>query len=242
VSAARANGGRHGTSVVEVLVALLLTALLVQLTWSVVLSARRAAAGLLDRSEALETERVGWQVLSAELGAGVASRDYGVSAGTALQLRAFRGLGELCPALLTPTGGVVRYAGMRAPDPTKDSLLVLTTSGSWRGLRLLSREEDAPACPGWPPEEGERWRWEPPTDGVLLARVFERGSYHLEDGAVRYLSSEGGRQPLTPERLDGVGSAFAPAAGRLDLRLRVRAGGGVVWESNRLLARPEPDV
>jgi hypothetical protein len=233
---------RRGTGVVEALVALLLTALLVQLTWSVVLAARRAAAGLMERSEALDTERVAWHVLAAELGAGVPLRDFGLLSGRVLPLRAFRGTGELCGALRTASGGVVRYRGMREPDPEKDSLLVLTTGGSWHALRLVSREEGPAACPGWPPEEGERWRWEPPLDDVVLARVFERGTYHLEDRALRYLSGMGGRQPLTPERLDGSGNVFAPVAGRLDLHLRVRAEGSVVWESSRFLTRVEsPD-
>jgi hypothetical protein len=232
----------RGTSVVEALVALLLTALLVQLTWSVVLFGRRAATGLLERSEALDTERVGWHVVSAELGAGIAHRDFGLPAGGVLPLRAFRGTAEVCPALRTADGGVVLYRGMRLPDAAKDSLLVLTAAGSWHALHLVSREEEAAACPGWPADAVERWRWEPPLDDVLLARVFERGSYHLEDRALRYSSGVGGRQPLTPERLEGTGSVFVPTAGRLDLRLRVRAEGDVVWESSRVLARVEsPD-
>ena len=113
----------RGTSVVEALVALLLTALLVQLTWSVVLFGRRAATGLLERSEALDTERVGWHVVSAELGAGIAHRDFGLPAGGVLPLRAFRGTAEVCPALRTADGGVVLYRGMRLPDAAKDSLL-----------------------------------------------------------------------------------------------------------------------
>jgi hypothetical protein len=198
---------------------------------------------LLERSEALDTERVGWQVLSAELGAGIAQRDFGLLAGRVLTLRAFRGTAEVCPARRTATGGVVLYRGIRLPDPTKDSLLVLTAPGSWHTLHLVSREEEPAGCPGWPSDGVERWRWEPPLDDVLLARVFERGSYHLEDRALRYSSGVGGRQPLTPERLDGTGSVFAPGAGRFDLHLRVRADADVVWESSRVLTRMEsPDA
>jgi hypothetical protein len=47
---------------------------------------------------------------------------------------------------------------------------------------------------------------------------------------------------LTPERLDGSSSVFAPVSGRLDLYLRVQAEGDVVWESSRVLTRVEsPD-
>lgn len=232
---------RGGSSVAETLVALILTALVVHLTWSITVALRVAAAGLMDRSEALDTERVGWHVLSEEVAAGIPLRDYAVQEGRVLQLRAFRGLGEVCPSLRSEDGAVVRYRGLREPDPEKDSLLVLTDDGTWHRLRLVSREEEAPPCPGGDPGAWERWRWEPPLDGVLLARVFERGSYHIQDRALRYMSGIGGRQPLTPERLLDAGSGLAMSQRGLDLHLQVRADKDVLWESSRLLARMEPD-
>ena len=50
---------RRGATVIEALVALLLTALLLQTSWSVTAAARRGVAQIVARSEALETERVG---------------------------------------------------------------------------------------------------------------------------------------------------------------------------------------
>ena len=231
---------RRGTSVVEALVALVLTALLVHLTWSVSVALKRGALDVIERSEALDAERVGWHVLSTELAAGIPIRDFQLANARVLPLRAFRGLGEICPALRSPEGGLVRYGGMRAPDPEKDSLLALTESGSWHVLRLTSREEAVSVCPGHAEGPWERWRWEPPLAGVVLARVFERGSYHIENRAVRYQSQDGGRQPLTPERLVDAGSGFSASGDRIDLRLRVRAEATVHWESTRLLSRLEP--
>jgi hypothetical protein len=241
--ATRTTADRRGTSVVEALVALVLTALLVHLTWSVAAALKRAAFDVIERSEALDAERVGWHVLATELAAGTPIRDFQVANGRVLPLRAFRGTGEVCTGLRTPEGGLVRFGGMRAPEPEKDSLLALTESGTWLVLRLTHREPVESACPGHAAGSWERWRWEPPLAGVLLARVFERGSYHIENRAVRYQSHDGGRQPLTPERLVDAGSAFTASADRIQLRLRVRAEANVFWESTRLLSRMEaPDV
>ena len=56
---------------------------------------------------------------------------------------------------------------------------------------------------------------------MVVARLFERGSYHLSDATLRYRRGASGRQPLTPEvwsvatgwRLSGqrLGVAFTPA-------------------------------
>jgi hypothetical protein len=236
----RCAADRRGTSVVEALVALVLTALLVHLTWFVAAALKRAAFDVIERSEALDAERLGWHVLSTELAAGTPVRDFQVANNRVLPLRAFRGTGEVCSALRIPEGGLVRYGGMRAPEPAKDSLLALTESGTWHVLRLTHREPVESVCPGHAGGSWERWRWEPPLADVLLARVFERGTYHIENRAVRYQSQEGGRQPLTPERLVDAGSAFAASATRVELRLRVRAEANVLWESSRSLARMQP--
>jgi hypothetical protein len=69
---------------------------------------------------------------------------------------------------------------------------------------------------------------------VLLARVFERGSYHLEDRAIRYRLGEAGRQPLTAERLES-GSSLVANGGGVSMRLRVRVDDRVVWDTKRTL-------
>ena len=47
----------------------------------------------------------------------------------------------------------------------------------------------------------ELWEVEPLPGGALFGRVYERGSYHLTLGALRYRRGGGGRQPLTPLRV-----------------------------------------
>jgi hypothetical protein len=217
---------RRGSSTVEVLVSVLLMALLVQLSWSLLSSARRATERLIQRSEATQTERLGWHVLSREVGAGLAARDWSVEGGKVLPLRAFRGVGEVCPPLSADDGAVMRYEGMRLPEPSKDSLLALTADGEWRTVKLTSRAPSVSECPLWPGELVERWHWEPALQGVLLARVFERGSYNLGDA---------GRQPLTAERLES-GSSLVANGGGVSMRLRVRVDDRVVWDTKRTLA------
>jgi hypothetical protein len=228
---------------VEVLVSIALMALLIHLSWSLLVASRGATERLLRRGEALAAERVGWHVLSAETRAGLASRDWGVEDARVLSLRAFRGVGEVCPLGAAPDGALVRYGGVRLPDPVKDSLLLLTGGGAWRVARLTSRSPSSSECAAWPGEPVERWHWEPESPGAMVARVFERGSYHLEDRAVRYRLGAGGRQPLTEERLES-GSAFRVSGSVLDLHLRVRVDERGVWETTRRLAPLEgpPDA
>ena len=229
---------RRGTSTVEVLVCIVLTTLLVHLSWSVLVAARKTADRLIQRSEAIDAERLGWHVLSSELRAGIPARDWRVEGGKVIPLRAFRGLGEVCPSISAADGALVRYRGMRLPDPVKDSLLVLSASGRWLALKLSSRSASLTTCPDWPAEPVERWGWEPELDGVLLARVFERGSYHIEDKAIRYRAGDAGRQPLTAERVES-GSLLSLTASGVDLRLRVRVDERVIWDTTRRLASLE---
>lgn len=209
---------------------LLLLVLLVNLSWSVLSAARGTAARLTDRAEALGLERVGWHVLSREIAAGVPGRDWALASERVLPLRAFRGVAQLCGGASAAGGGLVRPQGMRDADPEKDSLLLLTTDGAWRAAKLTGRLAAGNGCGGGV----EIWSWHPPVADVLLARLFESGSYHLEDRAIRYRLGAAGRQPLTEERLD-AGSAFLRAGAGLRLRLHVRVDDDVTWRSERQL-------
>jgi hypothetical protein len=231
----RRCGGAPGFSLLESLMALLLTSLLVPLAWALVASARGAALRVVERSEALEVERTGWHVLSSEVGSGLPGRDWTVDRPRVLSLRAFRGVAEVCEPPSAAGEALVRHSGLRLADPTKDSLLVLTAEGAWEVARLVTRAPVTGRCPGWA-EPLERWRWEPEIGSAVLLRVFERGSYHLEDRAFRYRAGDGGRQPLTPERLHDAGSAFERTGSVLELRLSVHAEPGTLWASIRRLS------
>ena len=240
---ARRRARRSGTSTVEVVVCVLLMALLFHLSWTLLVSSRAVTERLIQRSEALGTERIGWHVIATEVSAGLPARDWSVLGGKVLPLRAYRGLAEVCPTQAAPDGALVRYGGARLADPLKDSLLLLTDRGEWRVVKLSSRSPSTSECPQWPGEPLERWHWEPATSGALLARVFERGSYHVEERAVRYRLGEAGRQPLTEERLES-GTAFSVSASALVLRLRVRVDERTVWDTTRRLGAVEgpPDA
>ncbi len=58
---------------------------------------------------------------------------------------------------------------------------------------------------------------EPASRGIVL--IFERGSYHLADGAFRYRRGRAGRQPVT-EALLAAGS-FEVERGLVHVRLRL---------------------
>ena len=110
------------------------------------------------------------------------------------------------------------------PDPARDSVLVLGVDGGWRAFDL---EDVSPAegCAGVEGERGFEWGWQnQDAPAPVLVRSFERGEYHLADGALRYRRGFGGRQPLTPERL-GSESRFDPLpGGGLEVHLDIVAG------------------
>ncbi len=120
-----------------------------------------------------------------------------------VRIRAFRGGGPICSA----SGGtlLVEYAGTRMPEPDKDSVLVVglygeqvvafssairsDLCGGSVDLALVDPADLSVSIGSWP----------------AVALVFETGSYHLADGAVRYRRGQGGRQPLTEVLLGDMG-------------------------------------
>jgi hypothetical protein len=73
----------------------------------------------------------------------------------------------------------------------------------------------------------ELWSVDPPVPGALVVRVFERGSYHVSGGALRYRRGMGGRQPLTLDVFDDDRSNVEARAAEVVFRLvadRLHAG------------------
>lgn len=220
---------RWGAGVVELVVALVLLALVVQGLWTVFATQRRSAEDLRFRSELLDADRIVRVVLGAEVRAGVPRRDWWVSAPGVLEVRAFRGWGVVCPGGVDGNAAVVAYRGLRDPDPDKDSVLVLGGSGAWTVAALVSRvrlDEGCAGAGGALPADGaslERWTLSALPPHPVLFRWFERGSYHLTDGSLRYRRGAGGRQPLTPPVLDpGVSGLDTDPSGTV---VRLRLGG-----------------
>jgi hypothetical protein len=138
-------------------------------------------------------------VLRDELRRGVPGRDWAVF-GDSLPLRAFRGVGKVCANDSAAARLTVSYRGSRAPDTTKDSVLLLSSDGTSSVRALVGTGAAAASCPG--PGVAARASWtldHGAPIGTVAARVFERGSYHIASSALRYRRGSSGRQPLTPE-------------------------------------------
>ena len=222
----------RGFSIPELLVALLLLGVVVQGGWSLLATFRRAAEAAQETGEALETARTVAWILGQELSGGGPETVWWEGSGDSLSLRAFRGM-----ALVrgwTESGElVVCFRGLRNPAPEKDSLLVLAGDGRWQALNLMARRVGAGGC--WDGAEGQEEVWAVEGGGEIrglhLARLFERGSYHLAGGAFRYRSGGGGRQPLTVENL-GSGRFFNPGAESWGIEWQIslnREGQGSQW-------------
>jgi hypothetical protein len=149
----------------------------------------------------LSSRRLAAIVVGKELRAGVRGRDWVVSDSDSLPLRAFRGWGPVCGPGTGPRDIVVAYRGERATNPAKDSVLIFTADG-WHQADLTRRASGASSCGADLGGRYETWTLDPPISGALVARVFERGSYHVSGGALRYRRGLGGRQPLTLDVFD----------------------------------------
>ena len=208
----------NGVTLVEVLISLLLGMAMVSMAWRLLAKQSTVAAKLVHRVEVLAARRMAAIVLGRELRAGVSGRDWAAPEGDSLAIRAFRGWAPICGE--GPGSGmlIVSFRGGRAANPVKDSLLLLT-AGGWRLANLVDRKPSTHPC-GQDDEGGaELWMIEPPISGGLVARIFERGSYHVSGGALRYRRGLGGRQPLTAAVFDDVGSSMGGSEVRVQLDL-----------------------
>lgn len=200
--------GRPGVSLVELAVAIVVFGLLAAALAGVVRSATSAARTHAARTLDAEAVRVPTTVLRRELRTLDPRADVAAVARDTLTVRAVRGGGVVCGR--EPDALTVRYRGVRAPDPDKDSvLLVDALSGVEIAAALAGTVTDPDGCAPYDGETVYRWTTTataPPGTVVLL---FESGSYHLVDRAFRYRRGLGGRQPLTTERIDVDGSGFA---------------------------------
>jgi hypothetical protein len=193
----RLDHRRPGASLVEALAVLTLTSLVVAVVIGLCVAQLRLARATAERALTSEAVRTVTSVLSGEARR-MMPEDVIAASADSLAIRAFRGAGIPCGS--TGTGILVRYQGDRAPDPAKDSVLVLTPAAT-SAVALLDITAAPGACMTLPDEAVLEWRFATalPAESVLL--VFESGSYHLTGQALRYRIGGGGRQPLTAEAL-----------------------------------------
>lgn len=194
------SGKESGATVLETVAALTLGLFVVHLGLATLAQARAAQSRMSHRADALVSLRVVRHVLRREVRYADPARDWTVT-DDSLSVRAFRGTALVCPLRRAPNELVVAYRGDRAPDPDKDSLVVLSSDGSSEVFRLVGVGAPWGVC--GEPDPGETpLAWvldrEAPAAAVL-ARLFERGSYHVTGSALRYRRGTSGRQPLTPE-------------------------------------------
>jgi hypothetical protein len=185
----------------EIIVALLLGLLVVHLGLNTLSRLDAARTRIAARTDALVALRVTRHVVRRETRYGVGGEDWAVG-GDSLALRAFRGVAVVCRNDPSTAELLVSYHGDRAPDPRKDSLVLVTGEGG-RVVRALTSTTAPPIrCEGLEAGADAVWRLDAAAPaGTTLAMLFERGSYHLSGSALRYRRGAGGRQPLTPEVL-----------------------------------------
>ena len=226
----------RGFTLVETLIALLLGLFLVHAGLDALRRVDAARERIAARTDALVALRVSRHVLRRETRHAVAGADWSVG-GDSLSLRAFRGAAVVCGLGGAPTDILVSYRGDRAPDPTKDSILLLTPEGRSSVHALVGTAATTAPCAALDSADAALWTLDAPVgEDVVAAKLFERGSYHLSGSALRYRRGPGGRQPLTPEVLAAT-SGWTGLGGWLALQL-VPADtlGGPPWRG--LVATP----
>lgn len=158
-----------------------------------------------------EARRTAEIILGRELRA-LAPADVRYAGGDEVHLRAVRGSGSLCGA---GAGSVeLRYAGVRLPEPDKDSLLITGEAGE-QVLRVTSVSGS-----GCGPAALRIGVDRAPAFDRGFGFVFEPGSYHASDGAIRYRLGRAGRQPLTEAIFAEAALARGPGAVGATVRLR----------------------
>lgn len=187
---------RPGLSLIELTVALWLASLITAIVVSLLLTESRIAGHTADRAEVLEATRTGAAVLHADLAALDPLSDVHLAEPESLTLRVFRGVGVVCG--FAGPDPLVRYRGVRQPDPQKDSVIVLTASPRPRAEILSFASPAVAGCAVSAGEELFLIRLATVPSASDLLAFYEVGSYHLER-ALRYRRGAGGRQPITAE-------------------------------------------
>lgn len=216
----RVASDRRGLTLIELIVAIACGLLVLQLTVRGVLHTRRIGADMRERSDRLVALRSARSVLRRELRAGRAETDWWIYPPDSVSLRAFRGSAWVCPEPDLGVQLLVAWRGVRSPDPEKDSVLLLDDTGYWSTADLTASSRTPERCPAAPTVTVMGWEVSPPPRGTpVLARLFESGSYHVADRALRYRRGAGGRQPLTAPVLRTPPSGLELAGASVSLQL-----------------------
>lgn len=168
----------------------------------------RLLRNVTDRAAASETLRTATAIVAADMRT-TAALDVGMADRDSIALRVIRGWAIVSAAV--DDHAVLRYEGIRQPDPMKDSLLVVG-------------REQAAAFTIQVPDPLAIQTEVPLTVGTVLV-FFESGSYHLSTNALRYRRGAESRQPITDELIDHRASRFGMEADDRLLRMHLRGKG-----------------
>ena len=204
----------------ELLMALMLAGLLAAAAAALLQTQAALSRNTSHHAQAAELLRTTAHVLTSETRWSNASLDLRASAADSIALRAFRASAVVLR--VEPDGRLLaRVNAMRAPDATKDSVLVLTSYGREVHSQLL----DASATP-LPCGPGDcyllRISASAAAGDALL--IFESGNYYLASRALRYRLGAEGRQPLTIDLLDDRLTFFDLFSSSAWLSTRAAAG------------------
>jgi len=208
---------RGGFSLAESLVSLILTGLILSVLGRTMVSIRSALRATTSLSEQVEAARVGRHLVDRVASAGGVLPE---SAGPGeVRVHLPVGWAEVCDSAFV-------WRGIRAPDPDRDSAVVLDAHARWH--RVGVAESGAGSCPAASPAAGRvrRIAFDPVVQQPRLARVYESGVIRVDD-AVRYARRSTPRQPLTAPVLERT-SSYAEG-GPDGVRLRIESTEGRVW-------------
>jgi len=186
----------------------------------------QSQAGLLrqeaERIATAEAVRTGRTALRGDLG-GATVADVLTMASDSAALRAFRGWGIVCAQ--SGARAALRYRGLRDPDDSKDSLL-LVRKDIVMAFRLST--STALACAPQSDEQIIVIDTAAPLGDGAVALFFEPGIYHLSTDALRYHRPGESRQPLTDQLIDSRRSTFMLDADSSGVRVHMRALGSTL--------------
>lgn len=212
---------RPGFSTIELVTTLTLLALISVACALLVHSQARLLRHQTEQVTAAETMRAARAVLHGEL-RDIAASDVRAVAADSVAVRVFRGWGVVC--LTTSARIGLRYRGLRAPDDTKDSLLVV---GEERVL-AFRQSTAALSCPLQPDEQLVVLDVGAAVQDGAIALIFESGAYHLSTNALRYRGATGGRQPITDQLIDTQRSYFRSDVNARGMQVQLRSVGDVL--------------
>lgn len=249
----RPGAGRRGVALVEVVVALTVSAVVVASAYAVLLAGERSYRALAATLEARQGARAAAQILAAELrGLDPTGGDIVALGPDSISIRVARGLAFVCAPPDAASGRVVAWDslsfGLRAVDPARDRALLLrdgdgTSAEVWLEFGV-DAVEAAAACADGSPGTGFR------LSGPLAAldsigvgapiRTYERAVYRS------YADGEGlwwlGLRTFS----SGAWSAVSPVAGplvpRTGLRLDYADAAGAPTQAPWNVARVDLEV